>query len=399
MGDHFFIRNKNGNVIDIDKTSNKLDAFTKKPTDNDNQLWEFVADPGGSGYFFIKNKNGNVISLVTETNSFNVSPQKSPGTVQANDNQLWLFLKDPQGSDHHFIISKLNAQVIDIQHGSDHPGTPLVSFPMKPSNNDNQLWNVDEGSFPSSVSAASAPSSGLGSNRNYKMFSNCNPLSGITIFIDVTQDILCQSNSGQWNGFSFQLNCYSPLNHQLAYQQFVLGLMGNPVPSIQYNVQGGVNSGSPLFNVGVSSLGLDGLIKIPAGYQLMIGFNTESTLVSRAGFAVKDNNGNIVAQKDPILMSSIDGVGPPSVGSAPVVAFELNLVGPVSGEAAVLSWGAGTITYLTNPGNQNLLPSSQFPPCADTRGVTLETANSVYGFLPAHPNNIFKQSFNVKAPR
>ncbi len=403
MSDYFFIKNKNGNVIDIEHASNKpgtpLDAFTKKSTNNDNQLWEFVTDPSGSGYFFIKNKNGNVIDIergnttagLADGMPLDAFTQKSAGVTQQSDNQLWLFMKDPAGSGYHFIVSRLDGNVIDIKGASNTPGTALVSFPLKPTNNDNQLWTVEGGAFPSPVSAVSAPAAGLRSNSNYKFFSNCNPLLGITIIIDVSQDIICQSNSGSTSGFSFQLNCYSPLHHELAYQQFVLGLLGT---SLQYNIQGGVAGGAPLFNVGYASLASLSNPVLPAGYRLMIAFNTQSTLVSRAGFTVWDNFGNTVAEQT-VLMSSIDNVPSPSVGSAPVVAFDVNLVGPENGESVVLSSGAGSITYINQVGNLQLVPLSQLPSCADTRGGTTETANSVYGVLPSFPNDTFKQSFNV----
>jgi hypothetical protein len=158
-------------------------------------------------------------------------PRSPPVPSNKTKTSFGCFLRDPAGSGYDFIVSKLNTEVIDIKDGSNKPGTPLVSFPLKPSGNDNQLWTVDGGPFPSSVSAVPAPKNGLQSNSNYKFFSNCNPSLGITILIDVSQEILCQSNSGgSWNGFSFQLNCYSPLHHQVAYQQFVLGLLGYPVP-------------------------------------------------------------------------------------------------------------------------------------------------------------------------
>src|SRR5580658_657478 len=72
MSTYFFIKSKlDGNVIDIqnikgdDTTSGALlDAYPQKTTGTDNQLWEFVPDPAGSGYYFIKSKlDGNVIDI------------------------------------------------------------------------------------------------------------------------------------------------------------------------------------------------------------------------------------------------------------------------------------------------------------------------------------------------
>ncbi len=68
-GAHYFIKSKlNGDVIDIIGASTApgagLDSYPQKTTGTDNQLWEFVSDPAGSGYYFIKSQlNGNVIDI------------------------------------------------------------------------------------------------------------------------------------------------------------------------------------------------------------------------------------------------------------------------------------------------------------------------------------------------
>jgi hypothetical protein len=266
MGNFFLIQNFMDNVIDIQGASNKpgalLDARPAKSTDNESQLWEFVPDPAGSGYFFIKNKNGNVIDI--QKASFksgaplDAFPQKAAGTVQRNDNQLWLFMEDPWGSGFYFIVSKLNGNVIDIQGAAiSKSGALLDAFPIKAADTQNQLWTASEGvwgplgAFPKTVRAVPTPSKGLGSNSNYKLFNNCNPLGDMMVIIDVAEDIGCSLVTGGDGtlGFSFQLNCYSPKDHELAYQQFVVALIGN---ELQYNVQGGLKGGAPLFNVGNS---------------------------------------------------------------------------------------------------------------------------------------------------
>jgi hypothetical protein len=131
---------------------------------------------------------------------------------------------------------------------------------------------------------------------------------------------------------------------------------------------------------------------LPAGYQIEIALRTQDTLVNGVGFFVKDDAGNTLAEQN-VLLSSIDGVPPPSVGSAPFVAFELNLVGPDLSESAMLYSGGGTISYISDLNNLSPLP--HLPPCVDTKDVTLETANTVYGVLPSHPNQMFKQYFYV----
>ena len=403
MSTYYFIKSKlDDNVIDIQNASTKsgalLDAYPQKTTGTDNQLWEFVPDPAGSGYYFIKSKlNGKVIDIqgasFNSKASLDAYPQKAAGTVQKSNNQLWQFLQDPAGSGYCFIMSKLNGNVIDIQKASTKSGTLLDSYPLKPTGTDNQLWTVVGGKFPSPVSAVPAPSSGLGSNSNYILYSNCNPLRNGFVIIDVTEDIVCQSASGSAKGFSFQLNCYSPKNRRCAFQQYIMRLNGN---DLAYDVENWPVSGTNLFNLGTPILTSLPSSKIPAGYQLFIGWandgwgsDTDGN-VTGAFWKVVDNLGKTLADVSQRL-TSISGVT--SKDLAPIVAFELNLVGPVNKESAVLSSGAGTITYVVDEPILTVL--NQRPSCTESSDITGETANSVYGVLPASPNGVFKQSFNI----
>src|SRR5580658_7684912 len=146
MGTYFFIKSKlDGNVIDIQEASTKagagLDAYPQKPSGNDNQLWEFVADPAGSGYFFIASKlSGNVIDIEGASTKSGTLLDAYPKKVSGTDNQLWEFVADPAGSGYYFIKSKLNGNVVDIQGASTKAGTLLDAYPQKTSSTENQLW-------------------------------------------------------------------------------------------------------------------------------------------------------------------------------------------------------------------------------------------------------------------
>ena len=132
--------------------------------------------------------------------------------------------------------------------------------------------------------------------------------------------------------------------------------------------------------------------EIPAGYQLAIWLVYDLTEdVTGAIFAVTDDSGNEIGHVEQKLVSDVDG-SPAQV--APIVALELNLVGPVNGESAVLSSGAGTITYSAVPPLTALL---QEPPCTESGYITGETANSFYSVLPDTPANSLTQSFSVSA--
>jgi len=153
MADYFAIENKlSGNVIDIESSSNKpealLDAFTMKSSDNDNQLWEFVSDPGGSGLFYMKSKlSGDVIDIKGASTAAGAALDVYPQAAGAR-HQLWAFNPDPAGSGYFFIRSLLDGNVIDVQQNSKKAGAPLDAFPQKTSDYDNQLWKVVNGAFP-----------------------------------------------------------------------------------------------------------------------------------------------------------------------------------------------------------------------------------------------------------
>jgi hypothetical protein len=111
-------------------------------------------------------------------------------------------------------------------------------------------------------------------------------------------------------------------------------------------------------------------------------------IVTGAVYNVWDNHGNL-------LISSPQQIALPAAGVAPIIAFELNIVGPGNGEAAVLSSGAGTITYSTL---DSLFAMISEPACAESGYITGENANTVYGELTVYPSNTIQQPFNVVAP-
>jgi hypothetical protein len=80
------------------------------------------------------------------------------------------------------------------------------------------------------------PAGGLGSNSNYILSSQCNPITGLTITINITQDIVLQSSTGFWySGFGFQLNCNSAPDFSNAWQQYIFVLLGTPIGDPQIN--------------------------------------------------------------------------------------------------------------------------------------------------------------------
>jgi hypothetical protein len=233
-----------------------------------------------------------------------------------------------------------------------------------------------------------APAAGLGSNSNYILASDCNPLINLSVTITVTEDIVWQSASDTTEGFGFQLNAYSPTGDLDGYQQYLIYL-GDTL------LKGGIDNWGPKGLLGGELVVLTTLpnVTLPAGYVLQISLqNDNDGNITGATYDVIDNQGNVLANTTVDLLS-INGVT--SADLAPITAFELDFVGPINGESAVLSSGAGWFAYESA---SPLTVLSQEPPCIDSGVVTEETTNSSYSAMPsAVTSNSFIQYFNVSA--
>jgi hypothetical protein len=202
-------------------------------------------------------------------------------------------------------------------------------------------------------------------------------------------------------GFSFQLNCYSAAGNKCAYQQYVMAFWRNS--SGGFNVIYGVDnwpvSGPNLINNNFPVMATLPNAVLPRGYQVVIVLVNSPTSPNSVEFAVfrlLDNHGNQVGTDEGVTLTSIPGAD--SSDLAPITAFELNIVGPINGEIAVLSSGAGFISYVSLPPPLKVYvptASNPYPPCTETTSGTCETANTFYGFLPSNSNLTFKQSFEV----
>ena len=233
-----------------------------------------------------------------------------------------------------------------------------------------------------------APAAGLGSNSNYILSSGCNPLIGLSVTIEVTEDIVWQSASGPTEGFGFQLNAYSSPGGLCAYQQYVIYLNGT---ELTVGVDNWPVSGDNLINDLFSVASLPA-IALPAGSVLQISLQNDSAgNVTAATFGVTDNQGNVQVNA-PVDLLSIDGVT--SADLAPITAFELDFVGPINGESAVLSSGAGWIAYDVDAASPLTVLNTE-PACVESTAVTAEATNSFYSPLPTTTSTSFIQPFGV----
>ncbi len=268
-------------------------------------------------------------------------------------------------------------------------------------------WTVSLPSGTPSPGTVPAPHAGLGSNSNYFLYSDCNPVMGLSVTIDITKDIVSDI------GFSFQLNAYSPQGANCVWQQYGFSFLTTnhaPLqarafvdnwPSANFKQSQNLGPGN-MINHKEIMLNLPG-DRLPSGYQLMINLKyDQNENVVGAAYTILDNAGKSTSTE--MLLESLtyaDSAGRvrpvTSAALAPINSFVLNLVGPNDGKHSNLSAGAGTFTYAAS---SPLKVSREDPRCTSAQKTrTAETTNSVYGTLPAGPNQTITQSFDTRIPQ
>jgi len=246
------------------------------------------------------------------------------------------------------------------------------------------------------------PSNGLESSSNYVLYSDCDQLSGVSITIDVTEDLVAAPpTAGEQYGFSFQLNAWSPPNRAypqdpewIVWQQYIIGVRPTSIVGAVNNWTAASLSGEQTINSPTLLLAQPPQPDmIPAGTQLTITLLTDQHgNVNGVTFAATPG------QSHTLMLTSLtktSGGAVTSADLAPIVAIELNLVGPGDYKFANLISGAGTITYAAS---NSLEPLPSLPPCIapGSSGGTGESSNSIYGELPSTPSTTFTQSFGIQ---
>jgi len=393
----FFIQNPfSGNVIDIRAASATagalLDAYPPKTAqgeDSANQQWQFVPDPTDSGYYFIQNPlTGHVIDIqgasTTDGTLLDAYPMKA-ASGQDPSNQLWQLVSDPAGSGSYFIQNPLTGHVIDIQGASTASGAALDVFPMKMFNNANQLWSPLGGQFPPAVTVALPPAD-LGGFNQYVFSGGATPvaLKNITVTIDVIEDIVTNSLGIQLNGFS------QSGNSNVDWQQYGIQLLplSNQLNLFAETWPPNPPSGSDgLFNQGVLLLKLPQNYTIPAGYKMVIELvNRSQTDATVTGVKATVYQGTTQVGTNSISLN----LGQQDM--APLVAFQVVVVGWADKEHALLTSGMGTITCQSAA---PLTPSIKWPPYSDGANGTAESSNCLYGLVPASSSLSIVQTFGV----
>ena len=255
------------------------------------------------------------------------------------------------------------------------------------------------------------PIGGLGSDYNYYFSSDCNPITGLTITIDIIKDIVI-ATPATGIGFSFQLNTYPPAGANCNWQQYVFafdlvnsssltcrGLLANFLTT-EFLQKNNLDASMSYWLNWQTMLTLP-QASLPAGYKLILTLkNDENAQISGATYAVVDSGGKTISAD--IMIDSLTHyttaknkipISPDALTT--INSFQLNLVGAVSGEYAYFSSGEGTFTYsATTP----LRASNKNVQCIVEPQFTAETANSVYGTLLPGSSPSIIQTFDVEEP-
>ena len=229
---------------------------------------------------------------------------------------------------------------------------------------------------------------GMGSNSNYFITNNCENLSIgreappgtlAAVTLKPSQDVVVD------NGLSIQLNAYSARGHDVAYQQYVVWLDRNDT-FLNCQIENWAGDGKEVVNSQFSadSSTLAALPKpgtIPANYAISIVLlgdaNNNITEVDFSCFTGKISHGKL--HIDLRTLYNDQGKLVTDSDLAPIVAFQMNLVGRGNGSATTFSSGGGNIRYSGGPAG--LYEAVDIPSCIAYDFQTAETSNATYGPL------------------
>jgi ricin-type beta-trefoil lectin protein len=410
----------NSNVIDIKENSTSsgaaLDAYPSKVGQSlagptifaANQTWEFVPDPLGSSHSLLKNPGTkHCITIADGSLERGAGLRADSVATSNNEGQLWDFLPDQFGSGYFFIQNPRTGYVIEIIDGSTESGAALVVNPRRLFGNSYQLWEgVEETWQPATMPLVTlAPSNQiatvLGGNQQYVLLptDTSDPLVGITVTVDIIEDLVTES-------FTIQVNGNPPISdgsYFAHWSQFGVVFQDNTLQLFQqvWHALGAGPKDDPLETETSYSPALTEVKNntVPAGTRIILSLiaDPNSWVIGVAGI-VLDESGNIVGT--PQAWTPIgQPVAHPKYGAcrerflSPLGALQVAIVGPPSGTAEFTS-GMGTIAVTTTP------PVAAQQASLDPHGITTgESSNLFYGQVQSGTPNPIVQPFGVPNPK
>jgi len=356
---------------------------------------------------FTANNNSQTVFVCSSQNwsndvSINQTSSAGPNLASFNDNLQVAFIADSTSQECLLTYSsaptdstKWLAQDIDMKQQSN-AGASLAVAPFA-------CWSEME----------PGRQGGLSGSANYFIWGgSCSPVVNLT---DLKLTIAISTALDSTDGFSFQWNFYTPegteaptaLSETFQQYGFLVDTNGNltgwidnwpsqPLRNKIYPAGSKAQQGSDLINDYWPMTKLPSPT-LPAGYTLEIQLqNDPNTGVITGGIWTVYNNGVQIAQTSKTLdQETISNDRSQTVSAdwlAPVVAFQVNLVGQANSATADFVSGQGTIsvsssTLMTADNNQ--------PTCTSAQNTgTGEQGDSLYSQLPSGSSKLMVQPFS-----
>jgi hypothetical protein len=197
-------------------------------------------------------------------------------------------------------------------------------------------------------------------------------------------------------GFSIQLIGYSPSGYTAAWQQYGFTVDASGVNIFAENWKMPVVGTDDLFNVRPSLFQLASPPSVPADYLFNISllYDNGSEDVVGAHYSVYDRGSSSTVGSLSLMLRDIAGFDP--TWYAPVLAFQMNIVGPYNSLRTTFSAASGHIFY--NAANSYLTTLGSQPSCvAAPNVITAETSNLRYSDLSDQsPTTAFTQTFFIQ---
>jgi hypothetical protein len=256
-----------------------------------------------------------------------------------------------------------------------------------------------------SLLSVATPPTKLGGHSNYVMGNDdCSILKDVVVTVDITEDLVVSSSSAV-PGFGFQLNANSHASSvdasasdaPYAWQQYFIRVHDNFIDEINNWDHASLSGVTPTLSKQIPFT-VPGFptsaptTTLPAGYKLKWELiNDSAGNITECDFTVTNDKGISNTQRFRLVID--DGALPEEL--APIVAFQMDLVGVTGGSDSTFTSGAGTITYTSSTSFSAL---QKIPPCAASKTGTKENSNSAYGPLPTGSKTSFKQAFAIPVP-
>lgn len=360
---------------------------------------------------FVANNNSQTVLVCSSQNwsndvSINQTSSSAPSLASFSSNLQVAFIADSPSEE--CLLSSSSdptnsanwpAQIIDMQQQSN-AGASLAVAPFA-------CWSVME----------PGRQGGLSGSANYFIWGgSCSPVVNLT---NLKLTIVISTALDSTDGFSFQWNFYTPestesptaLSETFQQYGFLVDTSGNlkgwidnwpsqPLRNQLYPAGSKAQKGSDLINDYWVMTTVSGPT-LPAGYTLEIQLQNDPNTGAITGAITGGvwtiyNNGVQIAQTTKTLNQEPVSNDPAQTVSsnwlAPVVAFQVNLVGQANSATADFVSGQGTITVSSST---PMTADNNQPTCMSAEGVgTGEQGDSLYSQLPSGSSKLMVQPFS-----